>query len=100
MRQITDGDRGRFEITTATGSVYLISLLDERKITRLPVAAVPAEGFQSVAPSQLRRDGEELDLLMLEICQIGLSPRFWIRVRADVPTLRTTSPVTCIRLVS
>lgn len=100
MRQITDGDRGRFEITTATGSVYLVSLLDERKIARLPAVAVPAEGFQSVAPSQLRRDGENLDLLMLQVCQIGLPALFWIQVRADVPTLRTTSPVTCIRLVS
>lgn len=30
------------------GSVYLVSLLEERKITRLPVATLPAEGFQSM----------------------------------------------------
>jgi hypothetical protein len=45
-QQITGDDRGRFEVTTATGSVYLVSLLEERKITRLPVSTLPAEGFQ------------------------------------------------------
>ena len=93
--------RGQFEVTTATGSVYLVSLLEERKITRLPVATLPAKGFKFIASSQLRRDGEELELLMLVVCEVGAPAQFWVQIRTDgVPTLRTTSPVVCIRRVS
>lgn len=100
-QQITGHDRGQFEVTTATGSVYLVSLLEERKITRLPVATLPAEGFKFIASSQLRRDGEELELLMLVVCEVGAPAQFWVQIRTDgVPTLRTTSPVVCIRQVS
>lgn len=68
---------------------------------RLPVATLPAEGFQSLASSQLRRDGEELELLMLVVCQVGTPAQFWIQIRTDgIPTLRTTSPVVCINQLS
>lgn len=59
-------------------------------------AVSPREDFLSVEPSELRRDGEKLELLRLEVCRVGASARFWIQVRDPIPTLRTTSPVVCI----
>jgi hypothetical protein len=44
--------------------------------------------------SKLRRDGEALELLMLEFCEIGSTALFWIQVRdGHILTSRTTSPV-------
>jgi hypothetical protein len=76
---MTEGDSR----STATGSVHLVSLLEESKITRRPVATLPAEGFQSIASSQLRRDGEELELLMLVVCQVGAPAQFWVQMISE-----------------
>lgn len=57
-------------------------------------ATAPLVDFLDAGFSQLRRDGEALELLMLESCEIGSSAVFWIQVRDDhIPTSRTTSPV-------
>lgn len=80
-------------VTTATGSQYVVNL-DDRTIARKMAATAPLVDFLDAGFSQLRRDGEELELLMLESCEIGSSAVFWIQVRDDhLPTVRTTSPV-------
>lgn len=60
-------------------------------------ATAPLVDFLDAGFSQLRRDGEVLELLMLESCEIGSSAVFWIQVRDDhLPTVRMTSHVVCI----
>jgi hypothetical protein len=57
-------------------------------------ATAPIVEYLDAGFSQLRRDGETLELLMLESCKVGASARYWIQVRDDhIPTLRMTSPV-------
>jgi hypothetical protein len=57
-------------------------------------ATAPIVEYLDAGFSQLRRDGETLELLMLESCVVGSSARYWIQVRADhVVTRRVTSPV-------
>jgi hypothetical protein len=96
-REIFNDSTGRYRVTTSTGSEYIVLLLGNRSMSRKMGAVPPSEDFLSVEPSELRRDGEELELLRLEVCRVGASARFWIQVRSDpIPTLRTTSPVVCI----
>lgn len=68
--------------------------LDDRTITRKMAATAPLLDFLDAGFSQLRRDGEALELLMLESCEVGGPARFWIQVRNDhIPTFRMTTPV-------
>ncbi|MEN8582152.1 hypothetical protein ABFP37_05495 [Burkholderia sp. RS01] len=95
-RSISNDSTGRFLITTATGSQYVVNL-DDRTISRTMAATPPLVDFLDAGFSQLRRDGEALQLLMLESCEVGSSAVFWIQVRDDhIPTFRRTSPVVCI----
>ena len=80
-------------MTTATGSQYVFNL-DDRTVSRKMAATAPLEDFLDAGFSHLRREGEELELLMLEACEVGVPAVFWIQVRDDhIPTFRTTSPV-------
>ncbi|MBE4719871.1 hypothetical protein DAD99_17520 [Pseudarthrobacter sp. AB1] len=80
-------------VTTATGSQYVVNL-DNRTVARKMAATAPLVDFLDTGFSQLRRDEEILELLMLESCEVGDSALFWIQVRDDhIPTFRTTSPV-------
>lgn len=57
-------------------------------------ANAPIIDFLDAGFSQLRRDGESLELLMLDSCAVGARARYWVQVRDDqIPTLRMTSPV-------
>jgi hypothetical protein len=92
-RAISNDDVGRFLVTTATGSQYVVDL-DARTILRTMAATAPLVDFLDAAFSQLRRDGEPLELLMLESCKVGSPGRVWVQVRDDhIPTFRATSPV-------
>ncbi len=91
--ELRNDDVGCYLVTTATGSQYLLDLT-ARTVKRRMAAAAPTLDYLDVGFSRLRRDGEILQLLMLESCAVGASARYWIQVRDDhVPTLRTTSPV-------
>ncbi len=93
MQDLRNDDSGRYLVTTAAGSHYVLDLT-ARIVTRQMAASAPLADYLDAGISQLRRDGESLELLMLESCSVGASARFWIQVRDDhVPTLRTTSPV-------
>lgn len=92
-QEIRNSDTGLWQITTATGSKYLLDM-DARNVTRRMAANAPIVAFLKVGFAELRRDGESLDLLMLEKCKIGEPAQMFIQVRDDhIPTLRTTSPV-------
>jgi len=100
VQEVHNGDTGRYRVTTATGSEYVLDLT-ARTVKRLVAATAPLVDYLDVGFSQLRRDGETVELLMLEKCAVGASARYWIQVRADhVVTLRTTSPVVRIEALS
>jgi hypothetical protein len=93
MQELRNDDAGRYIVTTATGSHYELDLTN-RTIKRHMAASAPLVDFLDAGFSQLRRDGETLELLMLESCSVWVSARYWIQVRDDhIPTLRMTSPV-------
>jgi hypothetical protein len=93
IQELRNNDTGRYLVTTATGSHYVLDLTS-RTIKRRMAASAPVVDYVDAGFSQLRRDGESLELLMLESCAVGASARYWIQVRDDhIPTLRMTSPV-------
>jgi hypothetical protein len=92
-RELRNDEAGRYLVTTATGSQYVLDLT-ARTVKRQMAATAPIVEYLDAGFSQLRRDGETLELLMLESCKVGASARYWIQVRDDhIPTLRMTSPV-------
>ena len=98
QQEIFNDSTGRFSVKTSTGSEYILSLLEHRNISRRMAAVAPLDSYLSAGLSQLRRDGDDLELLMIEVCRVGAPARFWIQVRNDhIPMLRTTSPVVEIR---
>lgn len=93
MQELRNDDAGRYLVTTATGSHYVLDLT-ARTVKRQMAASPPVVDYLNAGFSRLRRDGETLELIMLELCALGASARYWIQVRDDhIPTLRTTSPV-------
>lgn len=98
-QELRNDDLGLYRLITATGSEYLLNLT-ARRLSRRMAATAPALDFLDAGFSRLRRDGEDLELLMLETCSVGWPARFWIQVRDDhIPTYRTTSPVVRIEFL-
>jgi hypothetical protein len=92
-QELRNDDEGQFLVTTATGSQYLLDMT-ARTIHRKMAATAPLLDFLEAGFSQLRRDGEALELLMIEHCILGESARYYIQVRNDhIITFRMTSPV-------
>ena len=93
LQELHNDDAGCYLVTTATGSHYVIDLT-VRTLTRSMAATAPHMDYIDAGFSQLRRDGESVELLLLESCALGKSARFWVQVRDDhIVTLRTTSTV-------
>lgn len=93
VKKLRNDDAGRYCVATATGSHYLLDLT-ARTLTRYTAETAAVQDCLGACSSRLRRDGEALELLMLESCAVGASARYWIQVRDDhLVTLRTTSPV-------
>lgn len=92
---LTNESIGTFLVTTATGSAYEFDLGPTyRSITRHKAQFDAAEGFADVPTSTLRRDGQPIELLMIEQCTVGARARLWLQVRSDsIPTVRDTSPI-------
>lgn len=81
---IDDTTDGRWQITTETGTTYLLDL-DHRRLARMPIH------------TQLRRDHETLRLHAIVTCRIGTSAAFLVQVRDDtVPTIWLTTHVVSI----
>ncbi len=92
-RELRNDEAGCYLVTTATGSQYVLDLT-ARTVKRQMAGTAPIVAYLDAGFSQLRRDGETLELLMLESCKVGASARYWIQVRHDhIPTVRMTSPV-------
>lgn len=89
VKSLTGTDFGRYLVTTASGSTYLVDL-DGRTLVRLPRADEDAE---------LRRDGEPVALLSVLECTVGMEMVVLIDIR--VPgvafTTRHTTTVTTLR---
>jgi hypothetical protein len=77
-RELCNDDEGRYLVTTATGSRYELDLT-ARTVKRQMAATPPIIDFLDAGFSQLRRDGETVELLMLESCAVGASARYWLR---------------------
>lgn len=93
MQELRNDDSGRYVVTSATGSHYVLDLT-ARTIERHMAASAPVVDFLNAGFSQLRSNGGSLELLMLDSCVVGASAHFWIQVRDDhIRTLRATSPV-------
>lgn len=97
-RELTNDDKGVYLVTTTTGSHYCLDL-DNRTASRRMAATAPLVDFLDAGFSRLRRDGESLELLMVEHCKVGGPALLWIHVRDGAVTLRTTSPVVRIQRV-
>lgn len=92
-QQLNNNDGGRYLVTTATGSHYVLDL-DARTVKRTMASTAPLLDFLEAGFSRLRRDGEEVELLLLETCEVGVGGRYWLQIRDDdIPTLRATSPI-------
>ena len=72
MRSLTDKSAGRWFVTTASGSRYLLDL-DAHTSQRVP----------SVASSDLRRDEQPVPLLRIITCEVGVLLELVIDVRGD-----------------
>jgi hypothetical protein len=90
-RAISNDSTGRFLVTTATGSHYVVNL-DDRTVSRKMVATAPLVDFLDAGFSQLRRDEEALQLLMpcsphrtaRLACPLRVSRKVsWTRVRSS-----------------
>lgn len=94
MRQtLSNDDKGKYLVTTATGSQYLLDMTS-RTVRRTMAATAPLNDFLEAGFSKLRRDGEALALHMIERCIVGESAHYYIQVREDhIVTYRMTSPV-------
>lgn len=94
IEELIDTDSGTYRIRTATGSHYLLDL-DRRTLTRLRAAVEVAPEYAGMAPAELRRDGEQLELHRVITCRAGDRAVFIVQLREDpsVVTVRDTSQV-------
>jgi hypothetical protein len=100
MQELHNDGSGRYLVTTATGSHYVLDLT-ARTVKRKMAGSAPLVDYLDAGFSQLRRDGEKLELLMLETCTVGARVRYWVQVREDhIPTIRMTSPVVRIEALN
>ncbi|MFD1210746.1 hypothetical protein ACFQ36_01660 [Arthrobacter sp. GCM10027362] len=96
--RLTDRDEGFWQVTTASGTVYLLNLTPGRRtLTRLPARDQATADYARIPVADLRRDGETLPLLSIGRLQLGHPGTLVIDVRRDgIPTLRNTTPVVAI----
>lgn len=96
--RLTDGDAGLWQVTTASGSIYLLDLAAGRSaMTRLPARTYPLGDYARIPVADLRRDGETVPLLSIGQLQLGQPGALLIDVRGDgVATVRNTTPVISI----
>ncbi|MCO4263727.1 hypothetical protein NG697_12475 [Pseudarthrobacter sp. MDT3-26] len=92
-QELRNDDTGRYLVVTATGSHYVLDLTS-RTLQRQMAATPPVTDYREAGVSQLRRDGETVELLMIERCMVGEPAIYFLQIRQDhVPTERMTSPV-------
>lgn len=78
-REIFNDSAGRYLVRTSTGSEHLVTARGNRRIARKMAGVAPALNFLHVQTSEPRRDEDELDLLLLEICRVGSPALFRIQ---------------------
>ena len=98
VKQIPEGTSdGVWTVVTRT-STYL---LDFGEMTLLRAPGVGSSGDGSWEVSELRRDSEDIPLLGIKTCEVGVSAQFWVRAVDDpnVRTWRITTPVVSIERI-
>ncbi|WP_313811263.1 hypothetical protein [Glutamicibacter sp.] len=87
-------ETGVYEIITATGSIYELSVGQSSTLRRLPGARPMHRSMDGARIQSLRRDEERVTVLSVEQLKIGRSAQFILDLRQDgVPTFRFTSEV-------
>ncbi|GAB09367.1 hypothetical protein GOARA_036_00990 [Gordonia araii NBRC 100433] len=92
-----DTAEGVWTVVTRT-STYL---LDFGEMTLLRAPGVGSSGDGNWEVSELRRDSEDIPLLGVKLCEVGVSAQFWVRAVDDpnVRTWRITTPVVSIERI-
>lgn len=100
--QLTDGDAGRWVVTTQTSRYFLD--LDSHQVMRHPGGGSKGRhGWDSGPPSAalLRGDGDVLPLRSVARCRVGESLVLFLDLRGDgVVTIRQSTQVIAIEAVT
>jgi hypothetical protein len=93
LEHVPDFASGTYLMRTKSGSHYLV---DYDQMTLLRVASPSTSG-----ESTLRNDGEEIDILDMSTCHVGLGMLFLVDLHIPgVPfTMRPTTPVVSVERV-
>lgn len=89
---LTDDDRGTWVVRTENGSAYVIDM-DQQTCTR--IISHPGDG-EHRGPLALRRDSEDVHLILLGACEVGRPAIFFLQLYPGIVTTRTTSDVVSI----
>ena len=97
--QLTDGDTGRWVVTTLTSRYFLD--LDTRQVMRRPGGTnLRRPGSDSSGVAALRNDGDVVPLRSVAHCRVGDSLVLYLDLRGDgVVTIRQSTQVTTIEAV-
>lgn len=86
-----EGGMARLRVTTESGTTYVLDL-GRQVATRLP-ASLDVSGPHARS-SVLRRDGDEVRLLIPPAVTVGAPMVLWLDIARDgTPSLRVTTPV-------
>jgi hypothetical protein len=93
LEHVPDFAPGTYLMRTKSGSNYLVNY-DRMTLSRVASPSLSGE-------SDLRRDGEEIDILDMSTCHVGLGMLFFIDLHIPgVPfTMRPTTPVVSVERV-
>ena len=87
---------GTYSVRTASGTAYLVCLDDPRHVIRLAADTAPTEEYAKLEAASLRRDGEQIPLIALDL-EVGQRGQLILDIRRDgIPTFRDTTPVLSI----
>lgn len=100
--QLTDGDAGRWVVTTETSRYFLD--LDSHEVMRHPGGGHTGRVGRSIGPpsiATLRGDGDVVALRSVAHCRVGESLVLYLDLRGDgVVTIRQSTQVTAIEAIA
>ena len=100
ITELTQDMAGTYSVRTSSGTAYLVCLDEPRHIIRLAADTAPVEDFAAIETAVLRRDGEAIPLITLDL-EVGRRGGLVLDVRRDgIATYRDTTPVLSIHRLS